>query len=348
MPNPYTLVFGAPPTEVVERTAQAESIISSFDQEVPANPINLVTGIRGSGKTVFITGIAERLQKKDNWIIVNLNAQRDMLQSLAAKLDSNRYLNRIFREAEINLQAFGIGVGIKGVPSITDIEEALILMLRRIEKEKKHVLITVDEVTNSKDMRIFASTFQIFLRERLPVCLLMTGLYKHIDQLRNADGMTFLERAPRTVLSPLRYDEMSRKYKETLLIRDDEANRLSALTKGYAFAFQTVGYYAFEFPDDSSLALEKSKEYLYEFAYRKIRSELSPTDRKVALAIARVPSGEISQIRKLLGYSTNEFNPYRNRLIKSGVILGPQPGFVEFALPWFGEYLQYAETFDII
>ena len=48
------------------------------------------------------------------------------------------------------------------------------------------MLITIDEVTNSKDIRIFTSAFQIFLREGLPVFLLMTGLYAHIERLRNA------------------------------------------------------------------------------------------------------------------------------------------------------------------
>ena len=86
MSNPYTLVFGQPPLEVVERTAQAERIISDFCQERPSNYLNLVTGIRGCGKTVFITQIAHRLREKPEWIVIDLNAQRDLLESLAAKL----------------------------------------------------------------------------------------------------------------------------------------------------------------------------------------------------------------------------------------------------------------------
>ena len=86
-----------------------------------------------------------------NRIVVNLNAQRDLLQSFAAKLNSDQWLNKIFRESEINLSAFGIGVGIKGIPPIDDIEEALIRMLSGVKKHGKRVLITIDEVTNSKD-----------------------------------------------------------------------------------------------------------------------------------------------------------------------------------------------------
>ena len=176
MSNPYTLVFGQPPLEMIERKAQADRIISEFCQERPSNYLNLVTGIRGCGKTVFITQIANRLREKKEWIIVNLNPQRDLLVSLAAKLSSDKTLGKIFRDAEINLQAFGFGVGIKGTFPITDIEEALSRMLRSIQKHKKRVLITIDEASNSRDIRIFASAYQIFLREGLPVFLLMTGL----------------------------------------------------------------------------------------------------------------------------------------------------------------------------
>ena len=323
---------------MIERKTQADRIISEFCQEHPSNYLNLVTGIRGCGKTVFITQIANRLREKEEWIIVNLNPQRDLLTALAAKLNSDQKLSRIFVEAEINLQAFGFGVGIKGAPPVTDIEEALIRMLRSIQKHKKRVLITLDEATNSRDIRIFTSTFQILLREQLPVFLLMTGLYNHIERLRNAEGMTFLERAPRTVLSPLNFSAMVGNYVKTLGLKEETAVRLAKATKGYSFAFQVIGYYAWEYPDHLVQALKEAEEYLYEFAYQKIWSELSANDREVVRAIHQSQSGEIAQVRKILGWTSNQFNPYRDRLIKAGVITGPETGYVQLALPWFGEF----------
>ncbi len=343
MSNPYTLVFGQPPIELVERTAQAEKIISEYCAQRPSNYINLVTGVRGSGKTVFITEIAKRLKTKKEWIVINLNPQRDLLISLASKLDSNNVLHRIFKEAQINLQAFGIGIGIKGVPPITDIEEALIQMLKSIKKHNKRVLITIDEVTNSRDMRIFASSYQIFLREDLPVFLIMTGLYKNIDNLKNADGMTFLERAPRIFLAPLDKKVIASKYIETLKLKQDEAVRLAELTMGYSFAFQTIGYFMWEYPKDVKKALANAKDYLFEFAYWKIWSELSKQDKVVVKAIAKVKTGEIYKIREELDYTSNQFNPYRNRLLKAGIITGPEDGIVKLCLPWFDEFCQIAE-----
>ncbi len=338
MNNPYTLVFGQPPIEIIHRTAQVERIVSEFNSPRPANYINLITGVRGSGKTVFITQIADTLKTKDNWIVVNLNPQRDMLVSLAAKLDSDKSLHKLFSEAQINLQAFGIGLSIKGVPPISDIEEALKKMLESIKKQKKRVLVTIDEATNSKEMRIFASTYQIFLRERLPIFLIMTGLHKEIDRLRNARGMTFLERAPRTVLLPLNQNQIIENYMHTLQVSQAEASILAQQTKGYSFAFQTIGYFVYENRDNLSKALDDAKEYLYIFAYEKIWSELSARDKQVTLAAAKVPSGEIIKMRNILGYSSNQFNPYRDRLLKAGILVSPRNGILKFALPWFDEY----------
>lgn len=339
MNNPYTLVFGQPPAELVEREPQMERIISEFCSERPSNYINLITGIRGSGKTVFMTEVADRLKSRPGWIVINLNPQRELLTALASRLNSQRKLNKLFQAAEINLEFFGIGIGIKTAPPLTDIEEALSRMFECIQKDHQRVLITLDEVTNSREMRIFTSAFQIFLRERFPVFLLMTGLHKHIDSLRNADGMTFLERAPRTVLGPLNHQLMTEKYMAALQIGQDQASRLARQTCGYSFAFQVIGYFFFENRNDVKQAENRAREYLCEFAYKKIWSELSGKDRELLRAVADTPSGKIVEIRKKLNYTTNQFNPYRNRMIKAGILTGEETGFVFWALPFFDQFI---------
>ena len=293
--NPYTLAFGYPPMELIERTAQAERIIDEFCRERPTNFINLVTGIRGSGKTVFITQIASRIAGKRNWIVVNLNAQRDLPATLAS-----------------------------------------------IKAHKKRVLITVDEAVNSNDMRVFASAYQIFLREQLPVFLLMTGLFRELDRLKNAPGMTFLERAPRTMLLPLNSNAIAENYAANLSLKKDAALRFAAMSKGYSFAFQVLGYFLWENAKDHNRAITDAQEYLFEFAYQKIWSETSAKDKQVLHAIANVPSGEVLQIRKQLNYTSNQFNPYRDRLLKSGIVYSPGTGILLFALPFFDVFIKQA------
>ena len=340
--NPYTLAFGYPPMELIERTAQAERIIDEFCRERPTNFINLVTGIRGSGKTVFITQIASRIAGKRNWIVVNLNAQRDLLNSLAAKLDSDRTLHSWFQKARISFQVPGVSIDIKGETQIADIEEALRRMLLSIKAHKKRVLITVDEAVNSNDMRVFASAYQIFLREQLPVFLLMTGLFRELYRLKNAPGMTFLERAPRTMLLPLNSNAIAENYAANLSLKKDAALRFAAMSKGYSFAFQVLGYFLWENAKDHNRAITDAQEYLFEFAYQKIWSETSAKDKQVLRAIANVPSGEVLQIRKQLNYTSNQFNPYRDRLLKSGIVYSPGTGILLFALPFFDVFIKQA------
>ena len=45
------------------------------------------------------------------------------------------------------------------------------------------LLITIDEVVYSEQMKVFVSAFQIFMRQDYPIFLLMTGLYENIYEL---------------------------------------------------------------------------------------------------------------------------------------------------------------------
>ena len=79
----------------------------------------------------------------------------------------------------------GLGVEIDGVSPITDINVAVTRMLERINKKHKRVLVTIDEAVCNDTMKEFVSLFQIYMRQDLPVFLLMTGLYENIYELQN-------------------------------------------------------------------------------------------------------------------------------------------------------------------
>ena len=80
------------------------------------------------------------------------------------------------------------------------------------------------------------------------------------------------------------------------------------------------------------------KQYLEENSYEKIWSELSPKDKEIAIGIARSSSKKVSDIRENLGITNNQFNPYKNRLIKKGLI-GDDFGIAEFTLPLFQDFI---------
>ena len=338
--NPYTLTFGKSPEQIIERLSQMNEVISTFRNEPPAQQAYIITGVRGSGKTVFMTEVTKRLDKWTDWITVELNPERDMLTGLAAKLSSENEFARIFKNAKINLSFFGFGMEVQGEAPITDIEVALGRMLASLKKHGKKVLIAVDEVVNSKTMREFAHAFQILLRQDLPVYLIMTGLYDNIYSLQNEKTLTFLYRAPKIHLTPLSIGTVADNYSRTMQIPKETALEMARLTKGYPFAFQVLGYHTFENGGDYSRALPLYKQYLEEYVYEKIWSELSDTDQRVLSAMIRTQTGRIADIRGELGMSTNQFNPYRARLIRKGIVNGEKYGYLRFALPLFDEFVR--------
>ncbi len=135
--NPYTLTFGQSPAQIISRSLQAEEIVNDFSGEIPSQHIYLITGVRGSGKTVFMTDISRTLKADDGWITIELNPERDLLESLLAKLSGMDKLSSLFREAKINLSFLGFGVEIAGVTPIKDVESALSRMFEVLRKHGK-------------------------------------------------------------------------------------------------------------------------------------------------------------------------------------------------------------------
>lgn len=339
MQNPFTLTFGKSPLEPVDRPVQTNEIIDAFTADPVNQQMFIITGVRGSGKTVMMSEIAHRLREKDNWIVIELNPATDLLLNMLSKLNSNAVCSSIIKSARINLSFFGFGAEIEGSTPITDAETAIIEILERIHKKGKRLLITIDEVTNNKYMHIFASAFQIFVRQDLPVFLLATGLYENIDELQNEKNLTFLYRAPKIPLKPLNQQAIATKYQNIFKIDTLRASEMAKLTRGYPFAFQVLGYLTWNNHGDYKSIINEYMQYLSEFVYDKIWSELSLKDRQVAIGIAQVPDGKILDIRNLLDMETNEFNPYRKRLIKKGILSGETRGYVSFTLPLFSEYV---------
>ena len=339
MQNPFTLTFGKSPLEPVERPVQTKEIIDTFTAEQINQQMFIITGVRGSGKTVMMTEISQKLRENDQWIVIELNPATDLLKGLLSKLNSNKVCAGIIKSAKIDLSFFGFGVAIEGMSPITDEETAIIAILEKMKKNGKRLLITIDEVTNNEFMQVFAGSFQIFVRQDLPVFLLATGLYENIDELQNEKNLTFLYRAPKIQLKPLNNRAIMNKYKTIFKIESEQAAKMAELTKGYPFAFQVLGYLTWNNHGDYKSILPQYEQYLSEFVYDKLWSELSAKDKMVARGIAQVNSGKISEIRAILHMETNEFNPYRKRLIRKGLIDGETRGYVKFTLPFFEEYV---------
>ena len=160
------------------------------------------------------------------------------------------------------------------------------------------------------------------------------------QRLQNEKSMTFLYRAPKITLEPLNIGTMTENYQQVLKYDYEKALKYAKLTKGYSFAFQVLGYFSWKYKDDEKRIYIEFKQYLEEYVYEKIWAELSAIDRDVAYAIAESPDGSISDIRQHLNMDSNQFNPYRMRLIRKGIVNGQARGYLYFTLPCFAEFVK--------
>lgn len=330
------------PVQYVSRIVQTNRIIEDYEAVPAVNQIYMVTGVRGFGKTVMMTNIADMLSKRDDWIVVELNATRDLLQSLASRLYAVPRLHDCFLKAKLDFSAFGLGVSIENAAPVTDVEDMVAKMLDQLQKLGKRLLITIDEVVYSEQMKVFASAFQIFMRQEYPIFILMTGLYENIYELQNDKSLTFLYRAPKIILEPLNLTAVRQHYKNIFELEEEKAERMAALTRGYPFAFQVLGYLYWEHRDTMTLdeILPEYDQYLEEYVYSKIWSEMSEKDKEILQVLAVSGEIKVKNLREKLGLASEQFSVYRERLKRKGVIDTRQYGMVSMALPRFEEFIK--------
>ena len=303
----------------------------------------MITGVRGSGKTVFMSQIANRLSEDDDWIVIELSPERDLLTNLASRL-YNTGMRRHFMEAKLDMSFLGFGLSIKEAVPVTDIDTAIEKMLKIIKDKKKRLLITIDEVVNNSYVREFSSVFQIYMRQEYPVYMLMTGLYDNIYNLQNEKTLTFLYRAPKIILQALNLSAIASSYRKIFDITMDAAKEMASYTKGYPFAFQVLGYLCYEHggteDDIFQEVLEKYDQYLDEYVYSKLWSELSDIDKKIIREMSFSHITGVTEIRENISMSTEAFSVYRRRLINKGLIYAEGYGRIELSLPRFDIFVK--------
>ncbi len=336
---PYTPDFGRVPDEMIPRPMLTADIINTFLNDTSGKRVRIVTGTRGSGKTVFAESVCRQIQNEKSWISAFLNPERDMLRDLAAALCGRKNLKEMFTAAKINLSAFGLGPQIKGVQPETDPEAALAKMLGTLKRRRKKVLITVDGASNNSSTKLLISALQGFMQKDLPVYLLLTGLYDHVRSLQGQETLTCLHHIPLIPLTPLNTGRMEESYARVFGLDSGTALEMARQTKGYAVAFQALGYFTWKNRKEPERAVAETRQYLEEYVYERIWSDLSAEDRRVLYGIANTPDGSVASIREYLQESSNRFTPYRTRLIRKGIINGDSYGVVRFELPLFDEFV---------
>ena len=348
MKNPFTLAFGALPEQFISRPVMTNRILNDFSSERSSTGAYMITGVRGSGKTVMLTELSGKLRDRDEWVVVELNPEGDLMENLAAKLYNIEKVKPLFIKAKFNISFGGSGISFESVnPGITS-EVAVEKMLEILLKHGRRLLVTIDEVSNNEYVRRFAHSFQIFIRQQYPIYLVMTGLYENIYNLQNEKTLTFLYRAPRITLEPLNMMAVASNYATIFELNSEESMRMAKLTNGYPFAFQLLGYIQWEHKGKSlGHLMPEYDQYLSEYVYDKIWHELNEKDKEVVLAICKTEGYvKVRDLRETLGMSSGLFSTYRDKLIRKGLADVSRYGYIGLILPRFREYAIARNEFD--
>ncbi len=344
--NPFTLQFSYIPPQYVTREALIYSIEQDLNRKVPTFRGWFLTGVRGCGKTVLMADIANRIRKSDHWIVVDIeNPKNNLIASLARGLYRENSLRKMFVNAKLDLSVLGLGVSIEKAELIASDEyDALYMMLRILKKENKRILVTIDEVTYCEQIADFSHSLSSYARADFDIYVLMTGLLQNVNAIKNDASLTFLYRAKLEELEPLNTTAVIHSYMQVFEIERERAEQLAWFTKGYSFAFQLMGYLVWDSICETNeihmeTILPKYDQYLADFVYGKIWSELAPMEKTVLKEMACTKDKRVQAVRERLSMNSSKFAVYRSRLIEKGLVDGREYGKVTFTLPRLEEFI---------
>ncbi|MDO4460660.1 MAG: ATP-binding protein, partial [Clostridia bacterium] len=121
--NPFSISFGKSPEEMIQRYSQQTEIFDDFTSDIPSSHSYIITGVRGSGKTVLLNEAESMFETLPDWVVINLNPESDLLREFLAKLSGTEIVNSI-RDIKLHIGAFGFELEV-GNKSIVDYETAI-------------------------------------------------------------------------------------------------------------------------------------------------------------------------------------------------------------------------------
>ena len=358
--NVFIPTFGNRPQPLVGR----DEILADFMEglahpEGHPNRATIFMGQRGTGKTAILLEIAARASEKE-YVTVFVTASDHMLEDILQLIQTNgkKYVKEKKSVKGVNAGAFGFSFGLSFTDEVKQnygFRVKLSMLVDELAKYNKGVLILVDEVqSNTPQLRELAVNYQHLVGEEKNIAIAMAGLPGSVSSVLHDDILTFLNRARKVWLGPLRLSDVSLFYsdcfsQEVKTIDAEILNYVVNATLGYPYLMQLIGFYILKYAENSKsierqiaeTAVITAKRDLIDSIHKTCLKPLSDKDRDFLIAMsADKESSRIADIQKRMGVSSAYIQQYRTRLMEAGIILTEQRGRVEYTIPYLGEYLR--------
>lgn len=363
MKNPFNPGFAVMPPLLVGR----DEMISEFEEalEDPGSPArsSLITGPRGSGKTVLLHRFKE-LARQRKWQVLQVSTRPGILDELVSsrlpeliyELDKPK---RRMKQLGGNFMGTGLSVswGEEGSPAPTPSFRSLLFRAADLaEKQGGGLLLTLDEVQRDaiEDLRVITQEVQHAFGENKRLVFAAAGLPRAVSDLLNDNVLTFLRRSERFVLGPVDPEDVRQALQVPAQQQgkpfSQEALDLAVEgTRGYPYLIQSVGRYSWDFArqkpeigfEEAELGVAKARRKVGQLVHEPALAALSDVDRSflVAMAVDRGPS-KVADLIERLSISPQYANTYRQRLMEQEMVFSPRRGYLDFTLPYLREYLQ--------
>ena len=331
MENPYSLVFGKMPRNYIDRELELSEIIETFSEEDPSIRAYALTGLRGCGKTVALSFVEKYFRKQDDFIVIALNSDLDMFEQTLEHLSQKKLLD------ELKISVSMMGVTLEKAQSMESTNYKIEQYLEQISRKKKRILFTIDEISNTQNIKAFFQSFNIWLRKDYDIVILMAGLKKNILALQKDDRISFLKRAEKKDLKQLSLHSIMMDYKKNLQLTDQEAGEMAFFTKGYSYAFQVLGYLCFRMKQNYRDVMEQFDEKMTNNVYDIIWEDLSGKEKEILQAIFQAKELTTQEILRSSRMNKNTYNEYRRILISKDILVDKGYGKIDFSLPRFQE-----------
>lgn len=210
----------------------------------------------------------------------------------------------------------------------------------------KSVLVAIDNVAHSTSaLRAMTCTYLALGRQGREVALLLTGLPSNLTALLEDSILSPLKHSRRVNLGCLSMGAVRSGLSKGLLsqnlqLSSEDLDRAAHATMGHPFMFQLIGSYLLRENGDAEAALAYARDDFASLVIEPQMAGLSANDMRFMHAMASDRSAsKVSDLRERLGVTDSYLQPYRARLIKSGLVHSPQRGQLAFTLPYLKDYL---------
>lgn len=363
--NPFTPGFGLVPSVLAGRAVVIEEFSKALSGDLPGRRTSLISGPRGSGKTVVLTEF-ESIAEDARWATITLHtASSSMPGELRGEVISR--LRLIDPDAVTSRLTGG---GLSGMSVHREVEDryddepaSLASLLERfvglLAERGAGLLITVDEIQSVAPAQLhqLAQHLQDLVRRNQPVAFVAAGVSSGIDALLQDDHTTFLRRAHPISLGSVSEQSAIESIRQTVAdtnrtITPEAAVLAGRISQGYPYLIQLVGAYAWEQAGAGDIIEELDVQQVIPQAIASmVRNVHEPALRGMsgqkmaylqAMAEDRGPS-KVADVVQRMGKTQQYAGVYRNRLIADGMIRPAGYGLVEFALPYLREALTDSE-----